>query len=321
MPSAEVEVATVMNAIAFPHIHLSIEQAAVTLDHLTVKRNDKPVLRDLSLSFLQGTITAVVGCSGVGKSTLMGALNGLTRPACGSVSIAGAGRLDDPASLREARRGTATIFQDHALIDRLPAIDNVLLGLADMRHPLSPLPWPRSLRLRAAQALDEVGLLKLRDRPRLGNSRAASASVSASPEPWFAGRACCWETSRSRRSIRYWRVSLARSSAAWWCATASLSFWCCIRWGWREPWPIQSLVWLTWAWLLMDPQPGFAPRPRRPVLPPHIKFTRKVNTMFRRLTRRFVLALAAELCCRFAMLRPKAGRKSWWSDCCRANPP
>ena len=61
--------------------------------------------------------------------------------------------------MREARRGTATIFQDHALIDRLPAIDNVLLGLADMRHPLSPLPWPRALRIRAATALDEVGLL------------------------------------------------------------------------------------------------------------------------------------------------------------------
>jgi phosphonate transport system ATP-binding protein len=132
---------------------------AVTLDHVTLKRNGKDILRDLSLRFRRGTITAVVGCSGVGKSTLMGALNGLLLPASGSIFIAGAGRLDDPKSLREARRGTATIFQDHALIDRLPAIDNVLLGLADMRHPLSPLPWPRSLRLRAATALDEVGLL------------------------------------------------------------------------------------------------------------------------------------------------------------------
>ena len=38
-------------------------------------------------------------------------------------------------------------------------MDNVLLGLADQRHPLSPLPWSRPMRLRAAQALDEVGLL------------------------------------------------------------------------------------------------------------------------------------------------------------------
>jgi phosphonate transport system ATP-binding protein len=134
-------------------------QPAVTLHHVTLQRGGQPVMHDLSLSFRQGTITVLVGCSGVGKSTLMGALNGLVAPASGYVSIAGAGRLDDPASLREARRSTATIFQDHALIDRLPALDNVLLGLADMRHPLSPLPWPRSLRLRAAEALNEVGLL------------------------------------------------------------------------------------------------------------------------------------------------------------------
>ena len=53
----------------------------------------------------------------------------------GAVSIAGAGRLDDPAALHKARCITANIFQDHALIGRLPAIENVLLGLADMRHP------------------------------------------------------------------------------------------------------------------------------------------------------------------------------------------
>nr|WP_294519059.1 ATP-binding cassette domain-containing protein [uncultured Rhodopila sp.] len=137
----------------------TVDIGAVTLDRVTLKRNGRAILSNLTLAFPRGTITALVGCSGVGKSTLMGALNGLIAPAAGSICIAGAGRLDDAKSLREARRGTATIFQDHALIDRLPAIDNVLLGLADMRHPLSPLPWPKSFRIRAAIALDEVGLL------------------------------------------------------------------------------------------------------------------------------------------------------------------
>ena len=61
--------------------------------------------------------------------------------------------------MREHRRRTATIFQDHALIDRLSAIDNVLLGLADARHPLSPFPWPKAMQRRAAEALDDLGLL------------------------------------------------------------------------------------------------------------------------------------------------------------------
>ncbi len=82
------------------------------------------------------------------------------KPAKGAVFVAGAGRLDGAVALKEARRITATIFQDHALIGRLSAIENVLLGLADTRHPLSLLPWPERLRERAALALQEVGLLE-----------------------------------------------------------------------------------------------------------------------------------------------------------------
>jgi phosphonate transport system ATP-binding protein len=133
--------------------------AAVTVERLTIDRGGQQVLRDISVSFAEGTITAIVGPSGAGKTTLMGALNGLLPPASGTVSVEGIGGLAEAKALHDARRRTATIFQDHALIGRLPAIDNVLLGLADARHPLSLLPWPRSLRIRAAQALDDVGLL------------------------------------------------------------------------------------------------------------------------------------------------------------------
>ena len=133
--------------------------AAVTVDRVTLRRGAREVLRNVSIAFEEGSITAIVGPSGAGKTTLIGALNGLLRPASGTISFAGLGRLDDATALHEARRRTATVFQDHALIGRLPAIENVLLGLADTRHPLSLLPWPLALRKRAAQALDEVGLL------------------------------------------------------------------------------------------------------------------------------------------------------------------
>ncbi len=45
------------------------------------------------------------------------------------------------------------------MIDRLSALRNVLLGLADARHPLSLLPWSQAQQRQAAEALDEVGLL------------------------------------------------------------------------------------------------------------------------------------------------------------------
>ncbi len=132
---------------------------ALAVEDLSVLRGGREILREVSLDFEEGAVTAVVGPSGAGKSTLMGALNGLLPAASGSISVAGIGSLGDPKALREARRQTATVFQDHALIGRLPAIDNVLLGLADLRHPLSLLPWPKAMRIRAAQALDDVGLL------------------------------------------------------------------------------------------------------------------------------------------------------------------
>lgn len=133
--------------------------ATATLDRVSVRRGGRLVLRDVSLVFPERSVTVVVGPSGVGKTTLMGVLNGLLVPTSGSVSFTDIGSLADAAALREARRQTATIFQDHALIGRLPAIDNVLLGLADTRHPLSPLPWSREARRLAAKALDDVGLL------------------------------------------------------------------------------------------------------------------------------------------------------------------
>lgn len=139
-----------------PH---TADAPAVAVSNLSVHRGRHLVLDDISLSFPPCSVTAVVGVSGVGKSTLMGTLNGLIAPSGGFVAVSGAGRLDEARALQAARRQTATVFQDHALIDRLPAIDNVMLGLAETRHPLSLLPWPRAIRLRAAEALDEVGLL------------------------------------------------------------------------------------------------------------------------------------------------------------------
>src|SRR5579859_6309819 len=131
----------------------------ITLQNVTLRRAGTDVLHRVSLTIPTGSVTAILGRSGAGKTSLICALNGLIAPRAGVIAVAGAGRLDDPRALRDHRRRTATIFQDHALIDRLSAIENVLLGLADARHPLSLLPWPDAMRRRAAMALDEVGLL------------------------------------------------------------------------------------------------------------------------------------------------------------------
>jgi phosphonate transport system ATP-binding protein len=154
----------------------------IHLEAVVMHRGQAEVLHGVSVDFPAGAITAVVGRSGVGKTTLLGALNGLLPPSSGSISVAGIGELGERQALQEHRRQTATVFQEHALIDRLSALDNVLLGLAERRHPLSPLPWPQEFLERAALALQEVGLLAKAnqrvstlsggERQRVGGARA-----------------------------------------------------------------------------------------------------------------------------------------------------
>jgi len=131
----------------------------IRLENVTVRRGATEVLRDLSIQIPAGRVTAVVGRSGAGKTTLLHLLNGLIAPQQGQIVLSDFGALDTPAALKRHRSRTATIFQDHALIERLTAIDNVLLGMADVRNPLSFWPWPMSVRRQAAEALEEVGLL------------------------------------------------------------------------------------------------------------------------------------------------------------------
>lgn len=131
----------------------------IKLEHISVRRGSVEVLHDICSEIPQGTITAIVGPSGVGKSTLLATLNGLLRPVAGKITVDGISTLEKYENLLAFRRRTATVFQEHALIERLSAFENVLLGLADQRHPLSLLPWPQAMRYRAVKALDDVGLL------------------------------------------------------------------------------------------------------------------------------------------------------------------
>ena len=80
-------------------------------------------------------------------------------PSRGGVRTTEIGALVEAAHWTRLRRATSTIFQEHALIGRLSALDNVLLGLAEMRSALSILPWANSARARAAHALQNVGLI------------------------------------------------------------------------------------------------------------------------------------------------------------------
>ena len=82
---------------------------------------DAPVIQGLSLAIEAGSFVAVVGGSGVGKSTLLRAAAGLADPASGEV------RFQAPA--RPGRRSRAVVFQDSRLMPWRTVGGNVGYGL------------------------------------------------------------------------------------------------------------------------------------------------------------------------------------------------
>lgn len=86
-------------------------------------------LTDIRLSLPKGQVMALIGPSGAGKSTLIRCINRLVEPTDGEIRLDGLALTGLGAgALRKARRRMGMIFQDHALVDRLTVMENVLSG-------------------------------------------------------------------------------------------------------------------------------------------------------------------------------------------------
>jgi len=119
------------------------------LDNRTVE-----VLKGIDLEIAEGEIVAVMGPSGVGKSTLLHILGALDRPSSGSVIIDGTDIFDyDDAELALFRNQTVGfVFQFHHLLPEFSALENVFLpGMISKKDQ-------REIRERAINLLTDVGL-------------------------------------------------------------------------------------------------------------------------------------------------------------------
>ncbi|MCG4259083.1 ABC transporter ATP-binding protein [Acetobacter senegalensis] len=89
------------------------------------------ILRHVSLSLQQGEFVALLGPSGVGKSTLLRVFMGLSKPTEGRVTGANQSAAGVAAGQREAgkRRAQALVFQDARLMPWRTVLGNVMFGL------------------------------------------------------------------------------------------------------------------------------------------------------------------------------------------------
>jgi lipoprotein-releasing system ATP-binding protein len=112
------------------------------------------VLNNLDLQVEAGEMVAIVGASGVGKSTLLHLLGGLDRADGGSVSVDGTvlTELADAAMVAYRNRNVGFVFQFHHLLPEFSALENAEMPLRIARVPMA------EARPRAEALLRRVGL-------------------------------------------------------------------------------------------------------------------------------------------------------------------
>jgi L-cystine transport system ATP-binding protein len=131
----------------------------IELQHIEKRFGDNVVLKDVSVTFAEGSVTALVGPSGGGKSTLLRCINLLEIPTSGQVRIGDEAIDFQPgarvgwAAIQKLRRQTGMVFQNFQLFPHRTALDNVSEGLTTV------LKWPKErARQRGLELLDKVGL-------------------------------------------------------------------------------------------------------------------------------------------------------------------
>ena len=140
------------------------DSAVLEIDRLSVRRDRRPVLQDVSFSLSAGTDVAIIGPNGAGKSTLVQAILGILPCEEGRVKLLGQtlmnGRM--PAAIRDR---VAYLPQNFLVDRRIPLTVSELVSLGWDKLGLQ-FPWAKAnaRRLAVRSALERVNADKLANR-------------------------------------------------------------------------------------------------------------------------------------------------------------
>ena len=173
---------------------------AITVTDVNKSFGATPVLRDVSVDIPSGSLTALLGPSGGGKSTLLRIIAGLEQPDTGSVLINGA----DATRLAPQRRNVGFVFQHYAAFKHLTVFRNIAFGLQVRKRPKA------EIRQRVHELLELVHLEQMagrypgqlsggqRQRMALARALAVEPQVLLLDEPFGALDA------QVRKELRTW---------------------------------------------------------------------------------------------------------------------
>jgi phospholipid/cholesterol/gamma-HCH transport system ATP-binding protein len=142
-------------------------QALLEVNTVSFNRGDKPIFKRLNMSIKAGMITAIMGPSGVGKTTLLNLMMGGLRPDSGTIKMEG---IDIHAlgkkKLYQLRRKMGILFQEGGLFTDFNVFDNVAFPLR--QHTSLEKSIIKDLVLMMLQAVGLRGAAKLRIRQLSG---------------------------------------------------------------------------------------------------------------------------------------------------------
>ncbi len=131
----------------------------VDIKNMTFKRDERVIYNDISLSIPKGKVTAIMGPSGIGKTTLLRLIGGQLKPESGSILFNG---QDIPklsrTDLYELRKSMSMLFQSGALFTDMSVYENIAFPLREHSQLSEPL-----IEKIVLMKLEAVGLRGARD--------------------------------------------------------------------------------------------------------------------------------------------------------------
>jgi len=111
---------------------IDIDNVKIAIRNLEVILGGRKILKGINLDIHNGKTIAIMGLSGMGKSTLLRSINRLLEPVAGEILFEGKDILKmNSTELDETRQKIGMVFQKAALFDSLTVAENVGFGLRE----------------------------------------------------------------------------------------------------------------------------------------------------------------------------------------------